>query len=164
MILQAVQRPKPNHRREPAGSSTRTERIWTDVDPGEHAISYHAVSKKLIRLFRHGRQVHREDEGATEFCRIKDDFQKHYLHCLHLSDDKCKKRMTGGGGNKKRHQYCTDSSGAILYLRALQGCSGRCLIDPTFGQNRLRSTAFCTIHAQSMEEISQYGVLGRYQN
>ena len=30
----------------------------------------------------------------------------------------------GGGGNKKRLQYCTDSSGAILYLRALQGHSG----------------------------------------
>ena len=37
----------------------------------------------------------------------------------------------GGGGNKKRCQYCTDSSGTILYLRALQGHSGRNLIDPT---------------------------------
>ena len=39
--------------------------------------------------------------------------------------------MAGGGGIKKRYQYCTDSSGAILYLRALQGHSGRSLIDPT---------------------------------
>ena len=36
--------------------------------------------------------------------------------------------MAGGGGNKKIYQYCTDSSGAILYLRALQGRSGRNLI------------------------------------
>ena len=28
--------------------------------------------------------------------------------------------MAGGGGNKKRYKYCTDSSGTILYLRALQ--------------------------------------------
>ena len=35
------------------------------------------------------------------------------------------------GGNEKRYQYCTDSSGAILYLRALQGHSGRNLIDPS---------------------------------
>ena len=37
--------------------------------------------------------------------------------------------MAGGGGEKKRFQYCFDSSGAILYLRALQGHSGRNLID-----------------------------------
>ena len=40
--------------------------------------------------------------------------------------------MVGGGGNKKRFQYCTDPSGQeILYLRALQGDSGRNRIDPT---------------------------------
>ena len=43
--------------------------------------------------------------------------------------------MARGGGNKKRYQYCTDSSGAILYLRALQGHSGRSLIDPTLQDN-----------------------------
>ena len=43
--------------------------------------------------------------------------------------------MAGGGGNKKRYQYCTDSSGIILYLRALQGHSGRSLIDPTLQDN-----------------------------
>ena len=39
--------------------------------------------------------------------------------------------MAGGGGNKKRLQYCTDPSGQeILYLRALQGHSGLNPIDP----------------------------------
>ena len=57
--------------------------------------------------------------------------QRHFLYCHHWSDDKWKKSMAIGGGNKKRYQYCTDSSGAILYLRALQGHSGRSLIDPT---------------------------------
>ena len=46
-----------------------------------------------------------------------------------------RKNMAGGGGNKKRYQYCTDSSGIILYLRALQGHSGRSLIDPTLQDN-----------------------------
>ena len=121
-------------RREPAGSSTKTirigERIWTDVEPGEYSISDYAVSKKLIKLLRHG-SLPREDDGAIEYWRIKDDLQKHLLHCHHWSDDKWKKNMAGGGGNKKRFQYCTDSSGAILYFRALQGHSGRSLIDPT---------------------------------
>ena len=40
-----------------------------------------------------------------------------------------------GGGNKKIFQYCTDSSGEILHLRALQGHSGRCLIDPSLQDN-----------------------------
>ena len=43
--------------------------------------------------------------------------------------------MAGGGGNKKRFQYCTDSSGTILCLRALQGHSGRNLIDPSSQDN-----------------------------
>ena len=39
------------------------------------------------------------------------------------------KKIMAGGGNKKRYQYCTDSSGAIVYCRAIQGHSGRSLID-----------------------------------
>ena len=47
----------------------------------------------------------------------------------HWSDEMSK--MAGGGGNKKRFPYCTESSGQeILYLRALQGHSGRNPIDP----------------------------------
>ena len=41
----------------------------------------------------------------------------------------------GGGGQKKIFQYCPDSSGTILYLRALQGHSGRNLIDPSLQDN-----------------------------
>ena len=37
--------------------------------------------------------------------------------------------MAKVGGSKKRFQYCTDPSGEILYLGALQGHSGRNLID-----------------------------------
>ena len=43
--------------------------------------------------------------------------------------------MAGGGGQKKRFQYCSDSSGTILYLRALQGHSGRNHIDPSVQDN-----------------------------
>ena len=68
--------------------------------------------------------------------RLNSDHQKHFLYCHHWSDEKWKSRMaSGGGGQKKRFQYCSDSSGAILYLRALQGHSGRSLIDPTLQDN-----------------------------
>ena len=99
-------------RRESASSSTRTlpigERTWTDVEPGEYSISDYEVSKKLIHLLRHG-SLPRETDGAIEFWRIKDNLQRHFLHCHHWSDDKWKKSMARGGGNKKRYQYCTDS-------------------------------------------------------
>ena len=45
--------------------------------------------------------------------------------------------MAKGGGNKNIFQYITDSSGEILYLRALQGHSGRNLIDPSLQDNVL---------------------------
>ena len=38
---------------------------------------------------------------------------------------------------KRRYQYCSDNSGTILYLRALQGHSGHNLIDPTLQDNVL---------------------------
>ena len=34
-----------------------------------------------------------------------------------------------------RFQYCTDDSGRIVYFRALQGHSGRNLVDPTLQDN-----------------------------
>ena len=57
-------------RREPADPSTRTipigERIWTDVEPVECSLSDYDISKKLIHLLRHDKQVHREDDGAVQ--------------------------------------------------------------------------------------------------
>ena len=128
-------------RTEPAGSSPRTipiwKRIWTDVEPGEYSLSDYHISKKLIHLLRHNKQVHREDDGAVQFWRMKENLQKHFPYCHHWSDCKWKKSMAGGGGNKKSYQYCTDPSGQeILYLRALQGHSGRNLMDPTL-QNKV---------------------------
>ena len=46
--------------------------------------------------------------------------------------------MARGVGNKKRFEYCADSSGpGILYFRALQGNSGRNPIDPSPQDNVL---------------------------
>ena len=59
------------------------------------------------------------------------------LSTLNMSDEKWS-TMAKGGGNEKRYQYCTDPSGQeILYLRALQGHSGRNPIDPSPQDNVL---------------------------
>ena len=76
--------------------------------------------------------------------------------------------MAGGGGNKKRYQYCADSSGAILYLRALQGHSGRSLIDPTFQDNVIPSNFFQYIYhvacAVNLHSIINSGLILGGQN
>ena len=59
------------------------------------------------------------------------------MHSRHLSDEKWKSIMARGGGNKEIFQYCTDSSGEILYLRALRSHSGRNPIDPSLQDNVL---------------------------
>ena len=43
--------------------------------------------------------------------------------------------IAAGGGSKRRYQYCSDDSGRIRHLRALQGHSGSNLIDPTLQDN-----------------------------
>ena len=100
-------------RREPAGSSPRTvpieKRTWTDVEPGKYLFSDYEVSKKVMYLLRHSQHVHREEDGAVQCWRIKDNLQKHFPHSPRWSDSKWKACLAGGGGNKKRFQYCTDS-------------------------------------------------------
>ena len=122
-------------KRDSASSSTRTmpigEKTWTDVEPWKYSLS---VSKKPIHFLRHG-SLPRDNDGAIEFWRIEDHLQNHFMFCHHWSEEKWKNSMAGGGGQKKRFQYCSDSSGTILYLRALQGHSGRNLLDPSLQDN-----------------------------
>ena len=126
-------------RREPAGSSPRTvpigRRTWTDIEPGKYSFSDYEVSKKVMYLLRHSQHVHREEDGAVHFWRIKENLQNQFPHSPHWSDDRWKACLAAGGGAKRRFQYCTDDSGIIIYLRALQGHSGRNLIDPSLQDN-----------------------------
>ena len=132
-------------RRTSASSTTKTvpvgERTWTDIEPQDYSLNDYSLSKKVINLFRHG-SLPREDDGAIEFWRIKDDFQKHLVHSRLWSFEKWMSSMARGGGNKKIVQYCTDASGEILYLRALQGHSGRNLVDPSLHDNVLIPDGF----------------------
>ena len=92
---------------------------------------------KRINTLLHG-ELPREEDGAIEFWRLKDDLRNKFEYPQYLSDDVWKSKMAGGGGNKKRFKFCTDSSGQeILNLRALQGHSGRDPIGPTLQDNVL---------------------------
>ena len=128
---------KPQQR-EPVGTPTiipMHERRWTDIEPSEPTLAAYDLSKKVISLLRHNQTVQREDDGANEFWRIKFHLRNHSSQVQHWSDDRWKSCLAAGGGSKRRYQYCSDNSGRILYLRALQGHSGNNLIDTTLQDN-----------------------------
>ena len=111
------------------------ERKWIDIEPRESSFSAYEISKKVINLLRHSQTVQREDDGAVQFWRIKFYLQNQFPQILYWSDDRWKACLSAGGGAKRRYQYCTDISGTIIHFRALQGHSGRNLIDPSLQDN-----------------------------
>ena len=103
------------------------ERKWIDIEPGNYSLSAYEVSKKVIHLLRHSQQV--------QFWRIQEHLQSQFPEVLYWSDDRWKACLAAGRGAKRRYQYCNNVSGIIVYLRALQGHSGRNLIDPSLQDN-----------------------------
>ena len=106
------------------------ERKWIDIEPGDSSLSAYEISNKVINILRHSQKVQREDDGAVHFWRIKEHLQSQFSQIPFWSDNRWKAFLAAGGGAKKGYQYCTDIPGTIVYLRALQGHSGRNLIDP----------------------------------
>ena len=132
-------------RREPVDSPSiipMNERKWIDIDPGVSSLSAYEISKKVIHLLRHSQTVQREEHGAVQFWRIKNYLQSQFPQIPYWSDDRWKVCLAAGGGAKRRHQYCTNISGTIVYFRALQGHSGRNLIDPSLQDNVIIQRGF----------------------
>ena len=103
------------------------ERRWIDTEPSKQNFASYDLSKKVINLLRHNQTLQREQDGAIEFCRIKFYLRGHHSQVHLWSDDRWKACLAAGGGSQRRYQYCSDNSGTILYLRALQGHSaGQC--------------------------------------
>ena len=91
-------------RREPAGSLPRIvpigRRNWIDIEPGKYSFSECKVSKKVTFLLRHSQQMHRQEDGAIHFWRIKENLQNQLPQSIHWSDG----RWQAGGGEKRRFQ------------------------------------------------------------
>ena len=111
------------------------ERKWIDIEPAESSHSAYEVSKNVVNLLRHCQTIQREDDGAVQFWRIKFYLRNQFPQNQYWSDDRWKACLAAAGGAKRRYQYCYDISGTIIYLRALQGHSGRSLIDPSLQDN-----------------------------
>ena len=106
------------------------------------SLSAYEVSKKNINLLRHCQTVQREDDGAVQFWRITNFLQDQFPQIIYWSDERWKACLAAGGGSNRRYQYCSDISGTILYLRAIQGHSGRSLIDPSLQDNVIIQRGF----------------------
>ena len=116
------------------------ERRWIDIEPSEPTLAAYDLSKKVISLLRHNYTGQREEDGAIQFWRIKFYLRNHHSQIQVWSDDRWKACLAAGRGSKRRYQYCSDDSGRILYLRALQGHSGSNLIDLTLQDNGMIGT------------------------
>ena len=85
-------------------SSSRTvlilERTRIDIEPGAQFDQAYPVAKRLNTLVRHG-DLPREEDGAIEFWRLKDDLRNKFEYSQYWSDDVWKRKMAGGGGNKE---------------------------------------------------------------
>ena len=124
----AKAKPQP---RESSGTMTisLSERIWVDIVPSKQDFDSHNLSKRVINLLRHKQKVHREQDGAVQFYKIKFLVKEYTLSTQHWSDSRWLACLAAGGGIKRRFQYCPDYLGSIIYLRALQGHSGDSTID-----------------------------------
>ena len=142
----AKAKPQP---RESIGTTTfpLCERKWIDFfEPSKQGLDSYDLSKKVINLLRHNQTLHREEDGAIEFCKIKFHLRNHHSQIQNWSDDRWKACLAAGRGSKRRYQYCSDNLGTILYLRALQGHSGSNLIDPTLQDNVVIGPGIIPLH------------------
>ena len=66
----AKAKPQP---RESSGTTTIPlgERVWIDIVPSKQDLDSHNLSKKVIHLLRHNQKLHREQDGAVQFYKIK---------------------------------------------------------------------------------------------
>ena len=130
-VVAARSKAKAKHQpRESTGTTTipLSERVWTDIVPSKQDLDSHNLSKKVINLLRHNQKLHREQDGAVQFYKIK-FYLRDSLPIQNWSDNRWLACLAAGGGPKRRYQYCSDSLGSIIYLRALQGHSGDSIID-----------------------------------
>ena len=105
----AKAKPQP---RELAGTTTTIpihQRRWIDIETSKQDLDSFDLSKKVINLLRHNQTLHREEDGAIEFCKIKFHLRNHHSQIQNWSDDRWKACLAAGGGSKRRYQYCSDN-------------------------------------------------------
>ena len=83
----AKAKPQP---RESTGTTTipLSERVWIDIEPSKQDLESHKLSKKVINLLRHNQKLHREQDGAVQFYKIKFHLRDYSLPIQNWSDNR----------------------------------------------------------------------------
>ena len=68
-----------------------------DVVPAQHGALRGQEEDHRGRGYCHG-HLHREEDGAIEFWRLKDHLRNDFVHSQYWSDDMWKSKMAGGRG------------------------------------------------------------------
>ena len=93
----------------------------TSIQQHSVKVSCSAVSKFMIRLLRHEKNIPREDDGAVRVDDLIEEFKVKFVGTLLWIVDAWVSFLAKGG-EKKRFQYCLNpSSDKFLYFRAVQG-------------------------------------------
>ena len=103
------------------------ERKWIDIEPGESSFSAYEISKNVINLLRQSQTIQREDDGAGSRIFFRINFHKYFIGRMIVGKHAWQQEEEQEGDIST----ATDISGTIIYFRALQGHSGRYLIDPS---------------------------------
>ena len=109
-------RSKAKAKPQPRGSSGTTtislnERVWIDIVPSRQDHDSYKLSKRVINILRHNRDVNRERDGAVQFYKIKFLMRDHSLSTQNWSDNRWLACLAAGGGPKRRYQYCPELLG-----------------------------------------------------
>ena len=111
----AKAKPQP---RESTGTTTilLSERVWIDIEASKQDLESHELSKKVINLLRHSQKLHREQDGAIQFYKIKFHLRDYSIPIQNWSDNRWLACLAAGGGFKRRYQYCSDYLGSIISI------------------------------------------------
>ena len=93
----AKAKPQP---RESSGTTAipLSERVWIDIEPSKQDLESYNLSKKVINLLRHNQKLHREQDGAIQFYKIKFHLRDYHLPIQNWSDNRWSACLAAGRG------------------------------------------------------------------
>ena len=95
---------KPQQRESPdATTIPSNERIWIDIEPSQQDLESCSLSKKVINLLQHNQKLHREEDGAIQFYKVKFHLRDQ-PQTQNWSDDQWTACLAADGGSKLRNQ------------------------------------------------------------
>ena len=68
--------------------------MWIDIEPSKQDLESYDLSKKVLNLLRHNQKLHREEDGAIQFYKIKFHLRDHPSQIQ--GDDVLKKSIASG--------------------------------------------------------------------